>query len=187
MTSPRSALPLVLLSAAPRQLEQLFRPSAWAPLTAEFDVIAPGTSAAFDDLLPRAFAVVGQFGLDECRLARASALRRPGFVISKANNSTSDGVAPGATVTYTVTVTNTDLVAAATSFTDTYQSGVVVDDTSLRAAARTTPPRARSPARPRRSRPAAPSRSARRPRCRAASATRPARARRRAALTSSVF
>jgi phosphoglycerate dehydrogenase-like enzyme len=75
VTSPRSAPPLVLLSAAPRQLEQLFRPTAWATLTAEFDVIMPDTSAAFDELLPRAFAVVGQFGLDERRLARASALR----------------------------------------------------------------------------------------------------------------
>ena len=53
------------------------------------------------------------------------------FVVSKTNNSPAGGVAPGATVTYQVTVTNTGSAAGSTSFTDTYQSGVVVNDASL--------------------------------------------------------
>jgi phosphoglycerate dehydrogenase-like enzyme len=67
--------PLVLLSAAPRRVEQLFRSSTWSALTAEFDVVVPETAAAFDRLLPRGFAVVGQFDLDKGRLAQASSLR----------------------------------------------------------------------------------------------------------------
>jgi uncharacterized repeat protein (TIGR01451 family) len=53
------------------------------------------------------------------------------FVLSKTNNAPAGGVAPGATVQYTVTVTNTGGAPGSTSFTDTYQSGVVVDDTTL--------------------------------------------------------
>ena len=53
------------------------------------------------------------------------------FVVSKTNNSPAGGVAPGATVTYTVTVTNTGSAAGSTSFTDTYQSDVVINDASL--------------------------------------------------------
>jgi phosphoglycerate dehydrogenase-like enzyme len=75
VTASDAAKPLVLLSAAPRQVEQLFRPATWSALTADFDVVLPDTPAAFDELLPRAFAVVGQFDLDEGRVARASSLR----------------------------------------------------------------------------------------------------------------
>jgi phosphoglycerate dehydrogenase-like enzyme len=74
VTASSSAKPLVLLSAAPRQTDQLFRPSTWTAFTAEFDVVVPHTPAAFDEVLPRAFAVVGQFDLDAGRLARAASL-----------------------------------------------------------------------------------------------------------------
>jgi len=53
------------------------------------------------------------------------------FVVSKTNNSPAGGVAPGADVTYTVTVTNTGAAPGSTSFTDTYASGVVVNDATL--------------------------------------------------------
>jgi uncharacterized repeat protein (TIGR01451 family) len=53
------------------------------------------------------------------------------FVISKTNNSGADGVAPGANVSYTVTVTNEGGAAGSTSFTDSYASGVVVNDATL--------------------------------------------------------
>jgi uncharacterized repeat protein (TIGR01451 family) len=53
------------------------------------------------------------------------------FVVSKTNDAPIGGVAPGATVNYTVTVTNTGGAPGSTSFTDTYQSGVVVDDAHL--------------------------------------------------------
>lgn len=53
------------------------------------------------------------------------------FVPSKTNNAPAGGVAPGATVRYTITITNTGGAPGSTTFVDTYQSGVVVDDSSL--------------------------------------------------------
>lgn len=70
------ARPLVLLSAAPRRVEQIFTAQRFAELTAEFDVLLldePGVD--LDARLPEAFAIVGQPDLGPERLRRAPALR----------------------------------------------------------------------------------------------------------------
>jgi phosphoglycerate dehydrogenase-like enzyme len=64
---------VVLLSAAPRRVDEIFTPACWAALTAEFEVLVDAPD--FDDLLPRAFAVVGQPDLPRERLDRAGQLR----------------------------------------------------------------------------------------------------------------
>ena len=50
----------------------------------------------------------------------------PSFTVGKTNNSPSDGVAPGATVRFTVTVTNTGTAPGATSFVDDYDNGITI-------------------------------------------------------------
>jgi len=69
--------PLVLLCASPRSREDLFDPMAWAVLTEEFEVVeyTLPADASFDEVLPRAFAVVGQPRLTAQRLQRAESLR----------------------------------------------------------------------------------------------------------------
>lgn len=70
-----SAKPLVVLSAAPRSIDEIFRPAPFAALLDEFDVIVRDDINDLDDLLPRAFAIVGQPELPTERLRRARELR----------------------------------------------------------------------------------------------------------------
>jgi phosphoglycerate dehydrogenase-like enzyme len=71
--------PLVLLHPAPQARDRIFDAGTLRQLRARFDVVdfeAQGPDdAAFDDLLPRAFAVVGQPDLPTERLERAVSLR----------------------------------------------------------------------------------------------------------------
>lgn len=67
--------PLVILSPAPRRLDQLFRPGRFATFTDEFDVRVIDDIDDLDDLLPRAMAIVGQPSLPRERLDRATGLR----------------------------------------------------------------------------------------------------------------
>ena len=65
--------PLVLLQPYPQSRDTLFAPGTWAALTDRFEVSED--AGAFDELLPRAFAIVGQPDLPTERLDRASRLR----------------------------------------------------------------------------------------------------------------
>jgi phosphoglycerate dehydrogenase-like enzyme len=68
------AKPLVLLDTAPRSPEQIFRPETRARLEELFEVVE-FDEARIDDLLPDAFAVVGQPDLPLARIDRAGKLR----------------------------------------------------------------------------------------------------------------
>jgi phosphoglycerate dehydrogenase-like enzyme len=65
----------VVLSAAPRSIDEIFRPARSAALRDEFEVIVRDDINELDDLLPRAFAIVGQPDLPAERLRHASELR----------------------------------------------------------------------------------------------------------------
>lgn len=70
--------PLVLLRPAPQRLDRIFTADALARLHRRFTVVDlsdDADEARLDELLPGAFAVVGQPDLPASRLARASALR----------------------------------------------------------------------------------------------------------------
>jgi len=70
--------PLVILQPAPQRPERIFTPSARADLESSFRVVDlsddhdPGS---FDEVLPEAFAIIGQPDLPAERLARATTLR----------------------------------------------------------------------------------------------------------------
>lgn len=70
MTKPR-----VLLSPAPRALDQLFRPATFAALADAFDVVVLDDVDKLDEYLGDAFAIVGQPDLHSGRLDRAPRLR----------------------------------------------------------------------------------------------------------------
>jgi phosphoglycerate dehydrogenase-like enzyme len=67
--------PLVVLSAAPRSVGEIFRPERWAALNEEFDVVVRDDVNDLDDVLSSAFAIVGQPDLPAERLDRAGELR----------------------------------------------------------------------------------------------------------------
>jgi phosphoglycerate dehydrogenase-like enzyme len=67
--------PLVVLSAAPRRINQIFRPGRFEALREDFDVIVDDGFTRLDDLLPDVFAIVGQPDLPLQRLERAPRLR----------------------------------------------------------------------------------------------------------------
>jgi len=66
--------PLVLLDPRPRRSDQVFRPDTRARLEDLFDVVEFDEDG-LDDLLPAAFAIVGQPDLPRSRVERAGALR----------------------------------------------------------------------------------------------------------------
>ena len=72
--------PLVLVDPAPQDVSVIFTPQAWAELRSRFEVVEVDASTAegqrvFDELLPNAFAVIGQPDLPAARLHRAGRLR----------------------------------------------------------------------------------------------------------------
>ncbi|MCW2828873.1 MAG: hydroxyacid dehydrogenase [Marmoricola sp.] len=68
--------PLVLLDTAPQPVERIFTPGALDRLRRDFEVRdVSGDPVALDELLPEAFAVVGQSDLPAERLGRAAKLR----------------------------------------------------------------------------------------------------------------
>lgn len=67
--------PLVVLSPAPRALEQIFRPATFAALGDEFDLVVLDDIEKLDEYLPQALAIVGQPELRRDRLDRAVNLR----------------------------------------------------------------------------------------------------------------
>lgn len=70
--------PLVLLRPAPQARDRIFAPSTLRRLQDRFDVVdfeAMPDERRFDELLPRAFAVIGQPDLPTERLQRAGQLR----------------------------------------------------------------------------------------------------------------
>lgn len=69
------ARPVVVLSAAPRAIDQLFRPGRFEALEADFEVIVDDGFTRLDELLPEVFAIVGQPDLPRERLVRAEKLR----------------------------------------------------------------------------------------------------------------
>ncbi|MFE9680124.1 NAD(P)-dependent oxidoreductase [Streptomyces sp. NPDC006285] len=73
MSTPHK--PLVILRPDPHPRERVFGPETLARLHDRFTVAEPDTEEALDQLLPDAFAVVGQPDLPAERLARAGALR----------------------------------------------------------------------------------------------------------------
>lgn len=71
-----NAKPLILLDTKPQPTGRIFTTSADAALHREFDVRDVGDDpGAFDELLPKAFAIVGQSSLPRSRLLRAVKLR----------------------------------------------------------------------------------------------------------------
>ena len=67
--------PLVLVAPYPQRREIVFANDTWIDLCATFDVVeVDGADPRFDELLPDAFAVVGQPDLPAPRLARAGKL-----------------------------------------------------------------------------------------------------------------
>lgn len=70
---------LVVLHTHPQPVDRIFTPAALRTLYERFEVVDVGTAehpdAVLDELLPRAFAVVGQPDLPPDRLQRAAALR----------------------------------------------------------------------------------------------------------------
>ncbi|WP_328492400.1 hypothetical protein OHS59_06275 [Streptomyces sp. NBC_00414] len=73
MSTPHK--PLVILRPDPHPRERILRPDALARLHDRFTVVEPDTEEALDQVLPDAFAVVGQPDLPAERLARAGELR----------------------------------------------------------------------------------------------------------------
>jgi hypothetical protein len=72
----RSGRPLVLLDTAPQPIERIFTPEAFARLHGDFEVRdITDDPGALDELVPEAFALVGQSDLPEQRLKRAGKLR----------------------------------------------------------------------------------------------------------------
>jgi phosphoglycerate dehydrogenase-like enzyme len=68
--------PVVLLSPAPRSIDQLFAPDVLAALEREFEVVLiDDQSGVVADRLPEAFAIVGQPDLPREQVARALRLR----------------------------------------------------------------------------------------------------------------
>ncbi len=70
--------PLVILQPAPQRAERIFTPTARAELEQSFRVVDLSDDhdpAAFDRVLPEAFAIIGQPELPADRLVRATALR----------------------------------------------------------------------------------------------------------------
>ncbi len=67
--------PLVVLSAAPRRIDQIFWPGRFEALSEDFDVVVDDGFTRLDDLLPDVFAIVGQPDLPLKRLERAPRLR----------------------------------------------------------------------------------------------------------------
>jgi phosphoglycerate dehydrogenase-like enzyme len=72
----RSGRPLVLLDTAPQPIRRIFTPEALGRLHGGFEVRdITDDPGALDELLPEAFALVGQSDLPEQRLQRADKLR----------------------------------------------------------------------------------------------------------------
>jgi phosphoglycerate dehydrogenase-like enzyme len=72
--------PVILVDPAPQDVSVIFAPETWARLRSRFEVVEVDTSTAegdgrFDELLPEAFAVIGQPDLPAVRLRRAGRLR----------------------------------------------------------------------------------------------------------------
>ena len=70
--------PLVILQPAPQHPERIFVPAARQDLDRFFRVVdlsADHDPGSFDEVLPEAFAIIGQPDLPAERLARATALR----------------------------------------------------------------------------------------------------------------
>lgn len=68
--------PLVLVAPYPQRREIVFAEATWAQLNAAFDVVEiDGTDPRFDELLPTAFAIVGQPDLSTARIRVAANLR----------------------------------------------------------------------------------------------------------------
>src|SRR5690349_23845482 len=68
--------PLIVLDPAPQARDRIFDPPTWKRLQKGFDVVEIGADGgSLDELLPRAFAVVGQPDLPAERLRRAGRLR----------------------------------------------------------------------------------------------------------------
>lgn len=69
--------PVVVLTPAPAKSDRIFTPEAWTALHERFEVIdlEDATTSALDDVLPRAFAVIGQPDLGRERIERATRLR----------------------------------------------------------------------------------------------------------------
>jgi phosphoglycerate dehydrogenase-like enzyme len=68
--------PLVLVAPSPQRRAVVFTDAAWAELRAGFEVVeTDGADPRFDELLPRAFAIVGQPDLPAARIAAATELR----------------------------------------------------------------------------------------------------------------
>jgi phosphoglycerate dehydrogenase-like enzyme len=67
--------PRVVLSAAPRRVDQIFAAHTFAALADEFEVVVLDDIEDLDALLPDAFAIVGQPALGRGRLDRAPKLR----------------------------------------------------------------------------------------------------------------
>jgi phosphoglycerate dehydrogenase-like enzyme len=76
-TGAEPSRPVVIVRPAPQQVERIFTPEALARLEQTFTVqiLDEGDEARFDELLPGAFAVVGQPDLPAARLERAGELR----------------------------------------------------------------------------------------------------------------
>jgi hypothetical protein len=72
----RSGRPLVLLDTAPQPIERIFTPEAIARVHGDFEVRdITDDPGALDELVPKAFALVGQSDLPGQRLKRAGKLR----------------------------------------------------------------------------------------------------------------
>lgn len=72
----RSGKPLVLVTPYPQRREIVFAAQIWAQLRAAFDVVeVEAADPRFDELLPDAFAIVGQPDLPAARLRAAVNLR----------------------------------------------------------------------------------------------------------------
>lgn len=67
--------PLVVLSAAPRSIDQIFRPGRFEEFNEEFDVVIDDDFTRLDELLPDVFAIVGQPDLPLDRIERAARLK----------------------------------------------------------------------------------------------------------------
>ena len=74
--SVRGERPLTLLDTSPQPVDRIFTPQAFERLRHDFEVRdVSGDPGALDELLPRAFAIVGQSDLPAERLLRADRLR----------------------------------------------------------------------------------------------------------------
>jgi phosphoglycerate dehydrogenase-like enzyme len=71
-----SSSPRVLVAPYPQRRELVFTDDVWTELTSDFDVVeVDGSDPHFDDLLPDAFAIVGQPDLPAARVGAARELR----------------------------------------------------------------------------------------------------------------